>query len=99
MFDLTSQRCSSSTALGSRVLVTTAYHARDDGQWKFEVDRTLDPVVRPTLRLAKCRGLHPWVTITDRPSDCDRLAYAAPQRVALDTCRLVRTASRLAPPA
>jgi anti-anti-sigma factor len=38
---------------GIRVLVTTAYHAREDGGWKFEIGSTLDPVVRQTLRIAK----------------------------------------------
>lgn len=37
---------------GIRVLVTTVYHARDDSQWRFEVERTLDPIVRQALRIA-----------------------------------------------
>ena len=34
---------------GIRVLVATAYHARDDSRWKFEVERTLHPHVRRAL--------------------------------------------------
>lgn len=37
---------------GIRILVTTAYHARDDTRWRFEVERMLDPIVRHTLRVA-----------------------------------------------
>jgi anti-anti-sigma factor len=37
---------------GIRVLVTTAFHARDDSRWKFEVERRLDPAVRRKLRVA-----------------------------------------------
>ena len=36
---------------GIRVLVTTAYHARDDSRWRFEVERPLNPIVRHALRV------------------------------------------------
>jgi anti-anti-sigma factor len=38
---------------GIRVLLATIYHARDDTRWKFDVERTLDPVVLNTLRVAR----------------------------------------------
>lgn len=48
--DLSKVRFVDST--GIRVLLTTVYHALDDSRWKFEVERTLDPVVRKTFRVA-----------------------------------------------
>ena len=43
---------------GIRVLVTTAYHAREDAEWTFGVERTLDPIVRQTLKSANVEN---WI--------------------------------------